>query len=391
MKLRDKMASTSSGCFVRVSSHLSKPAVEIGNSKISLKVACSGCQIVYASAPGVPFNPLWDPPWETVPVSLRMVKAREETNFSQAKPDVMESQLLASIGGHSYCLDVFGPHSEGEMKKSGLSFHGEAGLKEWEVTNVTDNSVTLSCNLKETQLAVSRNFTIHPELPLVQVSETLKNLVGFQRALGRQQHVTIGAKMLEGGDCTFCTNCDKGKTWPDDNGQNSFFAIGKEFRDGKIPRKDGETDDWSCFPRCECNSDLCTMRVIPDSKFGYFSVLKPSPNGAKQSAISFSYTWERQTFPWLMTWEENRSRAQAPWKRRTLCRGLEFGSYSYAIGRTRNVEQGKMFDTPCFEWLDAYETKTTKFWISLQTGHFDAANPINSGVLAMKSASNAFQ
>jgi hypothetical protein len=380
-----------SGCFVRVSSHFSKPAVEIGNAKVGLKVACSGCQIVCASAPGVPFNPLWDPPWETVPVSLRRVKAREEANFSQAKTDVMESQLLASIGGHSYCLDVFGAHSEGETKHSGLSFHGEAGLKEWEVTDVTDNSVTLSCHLKETQLAVSREFTVHADLPVIQVSETLKNLVGFQRALGRQQHVTIGSEMLKGDACTFTTNCDKGRTWPDDNGENSFFATGKDFEVGEnIPRKDGGTDDWSRYPRCESNSDLCTMRVAPSSDLGYFSVLKPGAESASGSTVSFSYTWERETFPWLMTWEENRCRSQAPWKGRTLCRGLEFGSYCFATGRKRNVEQGSMFGTPCFEWVDAYEEKKTNFWISLQTGQFDATNPLKTGVLAMEQASNAF-
>ena len=67
-----------------------------------------------------------------------------------------------------------------------------------------------------------------------------------------------------------------------------------------------------------------------------------------------------------MTWEENHAREQAPWSNRALTRGLEFGSYALAMGRRWCVEKGKMFDTPTFEWLDAFEEKTTDFWISLQ-------------------------
>ena len=30
------------------------------------------------------------------------------------------------------------------------------------------------------------------------------------------------------------------------------------------------------------------------------------------------------------------------------------------------MERGHLFDTKCFEWLDAFEEKQTSFWISLQ-------------------------
>lgn len=71
--------------------------------------------------------------------------------------------------------------------------------------------------------------------------------------------------------------------------------------------------------------------------------------------LALGYRWEREVFPWLMTWEENHSRQQAPWNGRTLVRGLEFGSYALATSRKANVEMGKLFDQSCFEWLDAKE------------------------------------
>ena len=103
------------------------------------------------------------------------------------------------------------------------------------------------------------------------------------------------------------------------DGEDSFFAIGTEFKTPMVPRKDGRADDWRAYPRCPKNSDLLTMRVPPESEHGYFVAERPGE-------ACFAYVWERSAFPWLMTWEENNARAQAPWSGKTLCRGLEFGS-----------------------------------------------------------------
>jgi hypothetical protein len=81
----------------------------------------------------------------------------------------------------------------------------------------------------------------------------------------------------------------------------------------------------------------------------------PTHAGPEGGTLALGYRWERATFPWLMTWEENRARQQAPWNGRTLVRGLEFGSYAFATSRRDNVERGKLMGQPCFEWLDAHE------------------------------------
>jgi hypothetical protein len=293
---------------------------QVGNAAMSLKVITSGGNIVWAGAPGVDLNPLWTPEWDTVPNSLRRVAARDAERFSQAAEDVLESQLLACIGGHNLCCDVFGAHSEGEVQKAGLSFHGEAGLREWEVTEVDDASVTLSCHLRQSHLEVSRTYTPAPDgAPVVKVTERLKNLVGSDRALGRSQHVTLGAEILDGG-CRFSSNCDKGLTWPEDNGEDSFWAVGAEFDMPSVPRKDGGADDWGQYPRCEKSSDLLTLRVDPSATHGYMLADRLLPGGG---AVAFAYAWERKAFPWLMTWEENRSRQQAPWSGRALTRGAK--------------------------------------------------------------------
>ena len=193
----------------------------------------------------------------------------------------------------------------------------------------------------------------------------------------------------------------QGLTWPEDNGADSYWAVGAEFDAPNIPRKDGGTDDWGSYPRTPVNSDLLTMRVDPASSYGWMVADKLTGSG---SSVAFGYVWERKDFPWLMTWEENKARAQAPWSSNTLCRGLEFGSCEWhaalcqlvivsqhdvsvsqlcnnalhtgcttividalAMGRRYCVEKGQMLGQPTFEWLDAYEEKETTFWITLQS------------------------
>ena len=101
---------------------------------------------------------------------------------------------------------------------------------------------------------------------------------------------------------------------------------------------------------------------------------------------------------------------EKPWCAEVLCRGLEFSSYAFATDRKtvrdsklnadpsacqicpfgparkyvvnlanpatharnsrlcmQNVSLGTLFDTPTFMWLDAYETKRTCFFLSLQS------------------------
>ena len=44
---------------------------------------------------------------------------------------------------------------------------------------------------------------------------------------------------------------------------------------------------------------------------------------------------------------------------------LLFRADAMPMGRKWNVEKGVLFDVPTFEWLDAYETKATTFWLTM--------------------------
>jgi hypothetical protein len=111
---------------------------------------------------------------------------------------LLEGQLLSCIAGHNLTCDVFGGHSKGEVEKAGLCFHGEAGLVQWEVAEVDEPncSVTLSAHLRHTCLDVSRKYTLSGHV--CEVEESITNLCGFERAMGRSQHVTLSHDFLSG-------------------------------------------------------------------------------------------------------------------------------------------------------------------------------------------------
>ena len=75
------------------------------------------------------------------------------------------------------------------------------------------------------------------------------------------------------------------------------------------------------------------------------------------------------------------SRGDKPWNNRTLTRGLELSTYAYPTGREDMVKLGTLFDTPTFEWLDAFEEKKVAYYISMQsvpTRSLEAASKVRA-------------
>ncbi len=335
-----------------------RPAVSLKNENIELIVLTGGGHIAAIRRANGGVNPLWEPSWPTTDPALRRLADPE------AFGDSLESQLLCNISGHNLCVDVFGAHSPGEAA-AGMCIHGESGLVTWVVIDSSKSDdgadVTLKAHLPETCIDLERRFSLAAGSDVVKVEETMSNLTGFQRAMGRAQHATIGSQFLDPAPCLFECNADQGMTWPEPvTDVGTTWAVNTQFAYPNIPANDGSTADWRRYPRTEHNSDTCTLRINPNDINGWFV--------AAQNAcrLAVFYLWERAAFPWLMTWEENHERSLPPWNKRELTRGLEFSSYAFATSREINVAAGTLLETPTFEWLDAHESKRTTFYIGLK-------------------------
>jgi hypothetical protein len=82
--------------------------------------------------------------------------------------------------------------------------------------------------------------------------------------------------------------------------------------------------------------------------------------------LAFGYGWRRADFPWMGIWEENHSRAAAPWNGEALTRGMEFGVSPFPESRRSMVDRGRLFDVPTYRWIPAMSRVDVEYWIVSQ-------------------------
>jgi hypothetical protein len=64
-------------------------------------------------------------------------------------------------------------------------------------------------------------------------------------------------------------------------------------------------------------------------------------------------------------WEENHSRANAPWNGNTMTRGMEFGVSPIPESRRQMVDRARLFDIPTYRWLPAKSRLEAEYQIVL--------------------------
>jgi hypothetical protein len=343
------------GCTIDPISFRGRPAIAITNGVVELVVLTGGGHLASFKMVEQGINVLWEPHWPTIEPSMRNLGIPGEFD------DSLESKLLSSILGHNLCLDVFGAQSQGESD-AGLTFHGEAGMVTWEVDSaeISSSSATLTMTafLRQSALDVSRMITLKAGESSLRIRESVRNLVGFERVYGCAEHATLGESFLKDSPALFACNADKGVTWPTGD-ELSTLSANTEFDYPDLPLAAGGTTDWRSYPRAYQEGNLFTMRIRPGDSSGWFTAVQ------NRLKLGVYYVWEREAFPWLMTWEEAYNREALPWSQGELTRGMEFSSYPFALSRRDNVAIGELLGVPAFQWLDAHETRTTEFTMGL--------------------------
>lgn len=81
----------------------------------------------------------------------------------------------------------------------------------------------------------------------------------------------------------------------------------------------------------------------------------------RKANLLFRYCFRRSDFPWVVIWEENRTRSYPPWNSRCQARGLEFGSTPFPLLRREAFAQGPLFGTPHFSMVPARGSRTVQY------------------------------
>jgi len=296
-------------------------------------------------------NPLWIPPWKTV--DPQNYSPSRHARLYGVPPD---GRLLAGIAGHNLSFDHFGPPSKEEIA-AGRSTHGEAPSVKWKlqpVRNALGPSLQASATLPESQLHFTRTLSLDPRWPVVYCEEQVRNLNAFDRPISWTEHVTFGPPFVEPGVAIFDMPATRAKVCPASYSSRPIIKPDAEFK-------------WPFAPAIR--GGALNLRTIPRGRFGNYTaqLLDPAARIAFTSACNprlgllVVYAFRRADFTWVGRWLESFYRAQAPWRSRTLCCGMEFSSTPFSIPRRETIDQGRLFEEKTYRWASAKSTVAVRF------------------------------
>jgi hypothetical protein len=326
-------------------------AVRIENDDLRLTVLEEGGHIaeVYHKATGV--SPLWIPPWTSM----------EPSEFDRLRPpdygDGTDARLLAGIMGHSLCLDIFGGPST-EEAAAGLSAHGEGSVVPYDLS-VDGTTLTARARFPLAQLEFERRLVLDGNV--TRVRETLGNPDGHDRAIAWTEHVTLGPPFLERGSTQFRASATRSRVFETAFGDHDYLQASATFDWPLAPRIDGRIEDLQRFTASAASSGYTAHLMDPARAYAFFVAYSPA------SRLSFGYVWRPSDFPWMGIWEENHSRAGAPWRSRTLARGMEFGVSPMPESRRDMIFRGRLFGVPAYRTISAGSAISVEYQIQAAT------------------------
>lgn len=326
--------------------------VHLENDRLRLTLLPGGGHIAAVVLKENGVNPLWDPPWETIDPSAYDPEVHRQYGGGA------DAQLLAGIAGHNLCFDLFGVPSAAEAA-AGLGVHGEAPARDWRIESA-QGMLAAGVDLPLAGMRFERRLHLAPGGNHAVIVETATNLTGFDRPVGWTQHVTLGPPFLEKGRTRFEASATRSKVFEQEFAAgNDRFARGAEFDWPRAPLPGGGETDMRFADTAAASGAFTAHLMDPSLEDAFFTAYHPA------SETLFGYLWKRADFPWLGIWEENHSRAHAPWNGRALTRGMEFGVSPMPETRRQAVERGRLFGERTFRWIPARESVTVEYLLFL--------------------------
>jgi hypothetical protein len=269
----------------------------------------------------------------------------------------VEGRLLASLAGHSLCLDHFGEPSPAEVAAGGY-FHGEAPNLSWKVIDqdlqLDSTSLIYGLELPEAGIGFTRKVTLRPASSMVWFREEIVNLRRRDVPLEYQQHVTLGPPFLEGGVTRVGIPAAKGRTFPRSLGPADRLKPDQNFDWPIAPGWDSEVRA-DIFPESDASYSLCAVLQKKYEGESFIAAWNP------RLGLLLGYVFPRDQFPWTAFWEENGGTTDSPYNGRTRAWGVEFGTTPLPVTRMENLAAGMLFDTPRYQVLPAGGRVTTSY------------------------------
>lgn len=325
-------------------------AAVLENETLRLTVLEEGGHIaeIFDRRAGV--NPLWTPPWPSIEPSFYDRATQPEYGSG---PD---AQLLAGIMGHNLCLDTFGQPSAQELA-AGIPVHGEASIVACDMGK-SDGYLVTTARLPRAGLLFERRIELRGRV--VHIEESVENLSDTDRPIAWTQHVTLGPPFLERGTTQFRASATRSRVFEGQFGDADYLVPAAEFEWPRAPRAGGGFADFQVCNGSNCSGAYTAHLMDPNREFAFSVAFAP------RFRLAFGYVWRHADFPWLGIWEENYSRSNPPWNRRSLAHGMEFGVSPFPESRRAMIERRHMFGIPTYRWLPARSRASVEYWAITQ-------------------------
>ncbi len=310
------------------------------------------CELNLNACPGV--NPLWRPPWATID------PFKYTANHARKYGPPPDGQLLSGIAGHSLSFDHFGPPSP-EETAAGLTTHGEAPALKWGVQKLAQPPkprLQYGLTLPEARIGFSRTLTLDHVNPVIYCEEEAVNLSSYDRPISWNEHVTFGPPFLEAETTWFEMPATRAKVCPASYSPRFSLRPDAEFTWPNAPTEDGKRANLRTTP-AQRFGHYTAQLLNPELEIGFVAACNP------RLKLLVVYAFRRVDFPWVGNWEERYNRAQAPWRAKTFCRGMEFSTTPFSIPRRETIEQGPLFGESTYRWLPAKSKAQVRFLILL--------------------------
>lgn len=328
-------------------------AYRLSNGIIELTVLLGAGHIADFRLCGSPINALFESPWPTI----------EPQTYSSGEHALLYGdgpvgRFLSAYTGHALALGYFGMPSSSEAVQ-GLPLHGEASVSDWKVVSAAagDHSATLAM---EVSLPVQRlHFRREISLPANSfsacITEIVTNPTSDEIEFQWVQHAAFGEPLLNNSEATLVVTGTRGLTWPAGYEGHELLASDVEFR-------------WP-FARSIDDKQVDLSQPFVSDGTGFVAALLTDSNRENAFVavhnrchdLVAGYCFDRQVFPWIALWEENRARDHAPWNKRTRVRGVEFGTSPMPLGLAHARGMRTLFDTPVLTSIQGVSSLRTEY------------------------------
>jgi|WetSurSiteA1Bulk_404760.scaffolds.fasta_scaffold19287_1 hypothetical protein len=311
------------------------PAVVLSNGKIELTVAITGATLadLVLTEDSARLSPYW--------------------NTARAMRMAGGSAKTAPGGlGHFLCLDGFGAPSQEEMK-AGYPFHGEASSRKFEIVESgksgSASTLKLHTQLPLAQESVTRTVQMVDGENVAYMETEVESLLSIDRPISWAEHATLGPPFLEPGRVIVDMPAGRCRVRAEKPGPIPGRLAPLQDFDWPIAlRRQGGTANLLSVPENETALDLATCQIDPAREHGFVTAYH------FEKGLLFGYIFNKQEFPWLMSWMNYTGNPQA-------ARGIEFSTQPFDVSHRETVDAHEMFGSSTYRWLPAKSKIRTRF------------------------------